>query len=73
MLILGRKINERILIGSDIVITVVRTASGSVHLGIDAPKGIKILRDELSDDQNPKHKYREKPNPLSGVRPIKKR
>ena len=47
MLVLARKASQRILIGPDIVITVVRTSKDSVRLGIEAPKDITILREEL--------------------------
>lgn len=48
MLILRRKKNESILIGDNIRITVVESASDGVRLAIDAPKQISILREELS-------------------------
>ena len=47
MLVLTRKENETIRIGDDIVITLVKTQGGSVRIGIDAPKEVKILRGEL--------------------------
>ncbi|HWL10400.1 MAG TPA: carbon storage regulator [Planctomicrobium sp.] len=47
MLVLTRQVDERIMIGDDIVITVVRVSSGSVRLGIDAPKDTVIRREEL--------------------------
>lgn len=50
MLVLSRKINERIRIGPNIVITVVQIAAGKVRIGIDAPRDVAILRDELDAD-----------------------
>lgn len=48
MLILERMPRERILVGDDIVITVLGCApSGRTILGFDAPKSIKIDREEL--------------------------
>lgn len=47
MLVLTRKDNEQICIGDDIVITVIRTASDRVRLGIEAPPRCVILRGEL--------------------------
>lgn len=47
MLVLSRKVNERIQIGEDITITVVRLSTGSVRIGIEAPGHMTILRDEL--------------------------
>ena len=50
MLVLTRKINERIHIGDDIVITVVAVRdSKTVQLGIDAPKYIQIEREEVRE------------------------
>jgi carbon storage regulator len=49
MLVLARKPSERILIGPDIVITVVRTSKDSVRLGIEAPRDVTILREELRE------------------------
>ncbi len=49
MLVLSRKPSERIFIGDDIIITVVRVSGQTVRIGIDAPKEIKIMREELLD------------------------
>lgn len=49
MLMLSRKILERIFVGDDITITVVRIKDGSVRLGIEAPASVKILREEVED------------------------
>lgn len=48
MLVLARKVDEAIVIGDDIVIKVISVENGVVKLGIDAPKDISILRDELA-------------------------
>ncbi|KAB2841619.1 MAG: carbon storage regulator CsrA [Melioribacteraceae bacterium] len=47
MLVLKRKINEEIKIGSDIVIKIISTSDNQVKIGIDAPKSIQILRGEV--------------------------
>jgi len=49
MLVLSRKPGERILVGNDVVITVVRVGPNSVRLGIDAPGHMNIVREELVD------------------------
>ena len=52
MLVLTRRINERILIGDDIVVTVLEVHGDQVRLGIDAPREIKVFREEvLTRDQ----------------------
>ncbi len=48
MLILTRKKDEAIRIGDDIVITVVAVEKNSVRIGIEAPKELRILREELA-------------------------
>ena len=47
MLVLTRKPGEKILIGDDIVITVLDARGDSIRIGIDAPRGVKIQRDEV--------------------------
>lgn len=47
MLVLSRKVGERILIGEDIAITVVRVAQGSVRLGVEAPENLNVVREEV--------------------------
>jgi len=47
MLVLSRKQSERIRVGRDIVVTVVRVAGDKVRLGIEAPPNVVVLRDEL--------------------------
>ena len=49
MLILSRKLDEEIVLNSDIRIKILTLSDGSVKIGIDAPKNIKILRGELFD------------------------
>ena len=46
MLVLSRKKQEQIMIGDDVVITVIRITPHLVKLGIDAPPHIKVLRNE---------------------------
>jgi carbon storage regulator len=50
MLVLTRKPNETILIGDDIEVRVLNINKGQVSLGIEAPKNVKILRAELTDN-----------------------
>jgi carbon storage regulator len=52
MLVLSRKPGERILIGSDIKITVIRIGPNSVRIGIDAPGHLNIVREELCFDES---------------------
>ena len=47
MLVLSRKVGEKILIGDDIAITVVRVAQGTVRIGVEAPQSLQIVREEI--------------------------
>jgi carbon storage regulator len=47
MLVLSRKPLQSIMIGSDIKITIVRVERNQVRIGIEAPRDVTILRDEL--------------------------
>lgn len=47
MLVLSRKPGERIIIGDQVVVTVVRIGPNNVRLGIDAPPEMNIVREEL--------------------------
>jgi carbon storage regulator len=56
MLVLSRKPGERILIGNDIVVTVVRFQGGTVRLGIEAPREFSVVREELTNGNDlPSH------------------
>ena len=48
MLVVSRKVGGRILIGDRITITVVKVGSGGVRIGIDAPKEMAVVREELA-------------------------
>ncbi len=47
MLVLSRKESEKIRLGDDIIITIVRVAGDKVRLGIEAPSHVPVLRREL--------------------------
>lgn len=47
MLVLTRKPHERILIGNDIMVTVVAIQGRNVRIGIEAPGHVPIFRDEV--------------------------
>ncbi len=49
MLVLTRKVGEGIIIGDDIKITIVELKGGGVRVGIDAPRDMKIHRQEVFD------------------------
>ncbi|TWU20259.1 Carbon storage regulator [Novipirellula galeiformis] len=47
MLVLTRKLDEKIQIGNDITITLIRVQGNTVRIGIDAPREIRVIRAEL--------------------------
>jgi carbon storage regulator len=47
MLVLSRKVGERIHVGDDIVLEIRRIAGNRVTLALDAPRHVRILRGEL--------------------------
>ncbi len=47
MLVLTRKLMEKLYIGEDICVTVVRLEGGQVRLGIEAPREVSVVRAEL--------------------------
>jgi carbon storage regulator len=60
MLVLSRKLNEKIVIDGGIVVTVVKIEGGQVRIGIDAPDHIKVFREEII----------KKPTDESSARPL---
>jgi carbon storage regulator len=47
MLVLTRKRGERIMIGEDVVITVLEVSGDQVRVGIEAPRSVKVMREEV--------------------------
>ena len=53
MLVLTRRLGEKIRIGDNIWITVVEIERGKVRIGLEAPPNVSIFRQELlNDDRN---------------------
>ena len=49
MLVLSRKVGEKILIGDGISVTIVRVAQGVVRVGVEAPHDTPIVREEIKN------------------------
>jgi carbon storage regulator len=54
MLVLSRKLGEKIYIGDNICITVVDIDRGKIRLGIEAPRDVPIYRQELLPLNHPR-------------------
>src|SRR5271165_5011359 len=52
MLVLTRKLMEKLFIGDDICVTVVRLEGGQVRLGIGAPRDVTVVRAELVPERS---------------------
>ncbi|MGE0201823.1 MAG: carbon storage regulator CsrA [Candidatus Melainabacteria bacterium] len=50
MLVLTRKTGQKLMIGDNVVVTILETRGESVKLGIDAPKSVAIHREEIFDE-----------------------
>ncbi|MGH2356139.1 MAG: carbon storage regulator CsrA [Chloroflexota bacterium] len=50
MLVLSRKLDQRIRIGDDVEVVVLSIEGDQVKLGIQAPRQVLVLRSELLDD-----------------------
>ena len=47
MLVLSRKLNEKIVINGNIVVTIVKIDRNQVRIGIEAPGSVPIYREEI--------------------------
>jgi carbon storage regulator len=48
MLVLSRKLNEKIVIDGGVVVTVVKIDRNQIRLGIEAPAHVRVLREEIA-------------------------
>jgi len=51
MLVLSRKLGEKIVIGDNIVVTVVKIDRNQIRLGIEAPHEVPVYREEISPNR----------------------
>ena len=66
MLVLSRKRDERIVIGDNIVITVVEVRGDKVRLGIEAPSEVPVHRQEVLDAMKRASGTSQNPPPVAG-------
>jgi carbon storage regulator CsrA len=67
MLVISRRINERVRIGEEVWVSIVDLVGGKVKLGIDAPRHVSIMREELLKGEGLPPDYR--PGRRETVRP----
>lgn len=53
MLVLTRKVEQKIQIGTDITVTILRVKGQSVRVGVEAPRSVRVLRAELPPHELP--------------------
>ncbi len=51
MLVLSRKLGEKIVIGDNIVVTVVKIDRNQIRIGIEAPTDIPVYRQEIAPNR----------------------
>jgi carbon storage regulator len=51
MLVLSRKLGEKIVIGDNIVVTVVKIDRNQIRIGIEAPHEVPVYREEISPNR----------------------
>lgn len=54
MLVLSRRLGEKIFIGDDIVVTVVSVRDGKIRLGIECPRDVPVYRQEMLPEGDPR-------------------
>jgi carbon storage regulator len=63
MLILTRRVGESVVIGDDIVVTVVEVRGDAVRLGIEAPRSVDVHREEIYLELQLANKQAASPDP----------
>lgn len=64
MLVLSRRANQSIVIGQDIVVTVIEIRGDHVRLGIQAPREVAVHRDEVAAEIRAANRAALDPRPL---------
>ena len=49
MLILSRKVGEKVMIGDEISVSIIEVRGDQVRIGVEAPKTVKVFRQEVFD------------------------
>jgi carbon storage regulator len=65
MLVLSRRLGESVVIGDDIVITVLEVRGDVVRIGVDAPRSVPVRRQELLEELAETNKSAASPDPAA--------
>jgi len=63
MLVLSRRLGESVVIGDDVVVTVLEIRGDVVRLGVDAPRHIQVRRQELLAEVEKSNRAAASPDP----------
>jgi len=74
VLVLTRRANQSIMIGADVVVTVLEVRGDQVRIGIDAPRSVSVHREEVFRELEAANRAAASPKPgaledLKGLRP----
>lgn len=72
MLILSRKTDEKIKIGEDITLTIIEIRGDQVKIGVEAPKNVKVFRQEVFNAIKNENKSAAETTNVSGIDAITK-
>ncbi len=70
MLVLTRKIGDSILIGDSIKVQIVHVKGCQVRIGIEAPKKVQIVREEISGQRDTSSTPQLNVNPQVGAKTV---
>lgn len=63
MLVLSRRLGESIVIGDDVVVTVLEVRGDVVRVGVEAPRSVQVRRQELLDELAATNQQAASPDP----------
>lgn len=65
MLVLSRRLGESVVIGDDIVVTVLEVKGDVVRVGVDAPRSVQVRRQELLEEVAAANRSAASPDPAA--------
>lgn len=65
MLVLSRRLGESVVIGDDVVVSVLEVRGDVVRLGIEAPRSVQVRRQELVEAVAESNKQAASPDPVA--------